>query len=237
MNKSCITVENISKNFGDFQALDAIECHAPAHSITGLIGLNGAGKTTLLKIMLGLLHACSGHVELMGKPSSQASSRQSLYYMPEKLSPSSYLTGLEFLSLTLQAYQQPFDRAKAETLATELNMPSGCLSRRIKTYSKGMAQKLGLLAGLLSNRQLWILDEPMSGLDPEARYILKQQLLSLKENGASVLFSSHILSDIASLCDWLLVMHQGTLIYQGNVKGFIQKKADLEQAFLSAIAA
>jgi ABC-2 type transport system ATP-binding protein len=207
-----------------------------AGEVFGLIGLNGAGKTTLIKAVLGLSRP-DGTVRIFGRPAGPPASRAHLAYLPEKFQPSPLLKGWEFLSLTLGYYGKVLDRQMALELCRGLDLDTAALDRSGRTYSKGMGQKLGLLGTLLTGLPLLILDEPMSGLDPKARILLKDRLLALRETGTTVFLSSHILVDLEEICDRVAVIHQGRLIYLGTPADLIAQQGgvSLERAFLSAI--
>tara|TARA_B100001564_G_C20630093_1_gene666676 strand:+ start:511 stop:1236 length:726 start_codon:yes stop_codon:yes gene_type:complete len=234
-----LIIEGVSKRFGTHQVLDAINLQVNSGQIYGLVGVNGAGKTTLIKIILNLLSACSGKVSFFGKNASLDKSRQHIAYLPEKFQPSGLLKGKEFLSLALSYHGQSFDINKARNKAEQLHLDPQVLDHRVGRYSKGMGQKLGLLSMFLLDVPLLILDEPMSGLDPKARIELKSMLKAYTDQGNSVFFSSHILSDIEEICDEVAIIHNANFVYQGSVDGFLAKYKDqnLEHAFLTAIAA
>ena len=207
--------------------------------IFGLIGSNGVGKTTLIKIMLDLLSADSGSVRFFGESNLFPESRRHISYLPEKFYPSAFLTGSEFLSLSLSFFGKKFDYNLAREFAKTLDLNPDVLDHRVGRYSKGMGQKLGLLSVFMSDAPLLVLDEPMSGLDPSASIQLKDLLLDYGQKGNTVFFSSHILSDIEEICHRIAVINNGQLLFVGKPVDFRQEyKADtLERAFLSAISA
>jgi len=234
-----LTITGVSKRYGDHLVLDNVSLSLNGGEIFGLIGLNGVGKTTLIKIILNLANANGGEVMIGGVPCTQVASRQHVSYLPEKFQPSSYLHGMEYLSLTLSYYGKQLDKDAARTMATRVDLNPEALPRMVKSYSKGMGQKLGLIGAFLADQPLLILDEPMSGLDPRARVCLKELLIDMRKAGKTVFFSSHILSDIDEICDRIGVIHDGKLIYVGEPSAFkqLQKQPELEQAFLRSIAA
>jgi ABC-2 type transport system ATP-binding protein len=129
------------------------------------------------------------------------------------------------------------DRSAAVDIAAKLDLDPAALDRYVRTYSKGMGQKLGLLGGFLVNAPLMILDEPMSGLDPRARVFLKDQLMAARASGRSIFFSSHILSDIEEICDRIGILHGSRIIFLGTPQEFVTQYAapSLERAFLKAL--
>jgi ABC-2 type transport system ATP-binding protein len=234
---AAIEIEGLSTRYGRTQILNDITLKVLEGETLGLIGLNGAGKTTLLKSILMLAAPCAGTVRLFGEPHQAPGSRARLAYLPERFQPPGHLAGHDFVRLTLAFYGQRAQRAVTCRLAEQLDLDPHALTRPIRSYSKGMAQKLGLLATLLTERPLLILDEPMSGLDPKARIRLKQQLVACGERGRTIFMSSHILADHDELCDRIAVLHRGRLTYVGSPGEFKQRQgaATLEMAFLAEI--
>lgn len=238
MSHAPLVIEHVSKSFAPKSVLEDVGFTMKEGEILGLIGLNGIGKTTLIKIILGLLKPDSGSTAILGRPSHLAEARRHLWYLPEKFMPSPYLKGREFIDLALSYHGLGKSTAEIEEKALDLDLDPAYLSRRIGKYSKGMGQKVGLIATLLSEAPLLILDEPMSGLDPKSRILLKRQLSVHKAKGRSVFFSSHILSDLEEICDRIAVLHDRRLIYIGTPQQFVSQynpAGGLEKAFLRAI--
>lgn len=233
-----LDVSGLSAGYGRKTVIRDITFSVRPGEVFGLIGLNGAGKTTLIKALLGL-GRWQGAASIFGLPAGPPKGRANLAYLPEKFQPSPLLKGWEFLSLTLGYYGKTLDREAALQLCAGLDLDTAALDRQGRTYSKGMGQKLGLLGTLLTGLPLLILDEPMSGLDPRARIMLKDRLREYRDAGKAVFFSSHILADIEEICDRIAVMHQGRLIYVGNPADLMTRQGgqNLERAFLAAINA
>jgi ABC-2 type transport system ATP-binding protein len=232
-----LKIENIHKSFGNRETLKDISFSVNNNEIFGFIGLNGAGKTTLIKIIIDLLDCDSGQVKIFEENHKSYNSRNNISYLPEKFQPSSYLTGIDFLKLNLGFHNVQFDLEEAKLLAKILDLDSKFLPEKISRYSKGMTQKIGLIASFLTKNKLIILDEPMSGLDPKARISLKKQLLSYKKQGNSIFFSSHILSDIDEICDKIAILNNGKIIFIGDSKTLKkeQNTNNLEKAFIKSI--
>ncbi|MDE3016905.1 MAG: ABC transporter ATP-binding protein [Pseudomonadota bacterium] len=232
-----VLVQGVNKSYGGRSVLTAIDLSLAPGEIFGLIGLNGAGKTTLLKIILDLIRADSGQAQIFGIKADDLESRRHLSYLPEKFQPSRYLKGMEYLSLVLSYYGLSLDLDRTLDLARALDLDPAVLSLRVGSYSKGMGQKLGLLGAFLTDAQLLLLDEPMSGLDPGARIKLKALLLAARRQGKTVFFSSHILSDLDEICDRIGVIHDGGLFFTGAPSSFKTQFAEksLEKAFLCSI--
>jgi len=237
MSQSPLKINNISKQFKTKKVLQNISLEVKKGEIFGLIGENGIGKTTLIKIVLDLLNADTGSVTILGKNSSNNASRENICYLPEKFQPSPFLKGKEFLSIALSFHKKTLDSEQAKKLAICLGLAPEALDQKIGKYSKGMAQKLGLLSIFLIDTPLLILDEPMSGLDPSARIKLKQQLTRYKKSGKTVFFSSHILADIEEICDRMTILHNKELIFTGRPADYLKKSKEktLEKAFLKTI--
>lgn len=232
-----LAISKISKSFGDKLVLDDVSFEVKKNQIFGFIGLNGVGKTTLIKIILDLLDEDNGLVEIFAVEKVLPSSRKKLFYLPEKFSPSPYLQGDEFLRFVLNFHGLKLDKERLGDICTNLDFPFEMLKHKVTKYSKGMVQKLGLIATFLSDADLIILDEPMSGLDTKARIKLKRELLEYKSRGKTVFFSSHILSDMDEICDEIAVLNASKIVFTGSPEAFKakHKENDLDKAFLREI--
>jgi len=233
-----LTVHGVHKSYEGRKVLEAIDFALNQGEIFGLVGLNGAGKTTLIKIILDLAKAEAGQAQIFGASTSRRETRRQLSYLPEKFQPSRYLKGFEYLDLSLSYYGKKLNSEQAKRGAKGLDLNPQVLDDRVGSYSKGMGQKLGLLGAFLIDAKLLILDEPMSGLDPRARILLKEMLLAARGEGKTIFFSSHILSDIDEICDRIGVIHEGKLFFIGTPAEFKSryKDASLEKAFLNSIS-
>lgn len=242
MSNSPLKIKGLKKNFATKVVLDNIDLELDNNEIFGLIGLNGAGKTTLIKIILDLLNADSGSIEILNTKSTSPISRESLRYLPEKFQASSMVTGLEFLKI-FNDFDKSYSGDKKELLdeiyklADLLSLDKAALDLKVSKYSKGMTQKLGLISTFLGQSKLIILDEPMTGLDPKARIYLKNLLKESKKDNKTVFFSSHILSDIDEICDRIGVLNNGKICFIGTPNDFKKKhnEESLEKAFLKEI--
>jgi ABC-2 type transport system ATP-binding protein len=232
-----IEIRGLRTCYGGRPVLHEIGLTVRQGETLGLIGLNGAGKTTLLKSILMLVAPAAGSVRLFGEPHAAPDSRARLAYLPERFQPPGHLTGHDFVRLSLAFYGLRAEPAATSALAAALDLEPQALARPIRSYSKGMGQKLGLLATLLAGRPLLILDEPMSGLDPRARIGLKGELARVRARGHAVLMSSHELADLDELCDRIAVLHRGRLGYVGAPAELkrLAGAPSLERAFLAAI--
>ena len=180
--------------------------------IMGYLGPNGAGKTTTLKVLTGLHRANRGRAWILGEPVERSASRRRLGFLPEQPYFYDYLNGLEYLELAGRLSELSGQEAHWRARHWLGRVGLGDRPRlRLRKYSKGMLQRLGLAAALLHEPELLILDEPMSGLDPFGRRDVRELILEQRERGATVLFSSHILPDVEMLCDRVAILFQGTL--------------------------
>jgi ABC-2 type transport system ATP-binding protein len=232
-----IDFNRVSKRFGEQPALRSVSFTVPTGSIFGLVGLNGAGKTTLIKCLLDFTFPDSGDIRIFSLPATDALARGPLAYLPERFIPPSYLTGREYLQMMSRLYGVAPQGQRIEAAVAAIDLDPEYLAKRVSSYSKGSGQKLGIAAVLLSERNLLVLDEPMSGLDPRARACLKTEIKIAHRRGATVLFSSHSLADIEELCDSFTLLHEGGIRYIG---GAVELRArtganTLDAAFLKAI--
>lgn len=233
-----LKVSQISKNFNKC-VLDNVDFVVNKSDIFGFIGLNGQGKTTLIKIILDLLDQDQGEVEIFGLSRVLPEARKKIFYLPEKFQPSIQQTGIDFLEFALSFYDKKFDAKNAKKICQNLELDFNVLNQKINKYSKGMTQKLGLLATFMSMADLIILDEPMSGLDPMARNALKKELLDYQKHNKTIFFSSHILVDMDEICNEIAVLHHSKIRFVGTPSEFKKKhhKNSLDQAFLAEISA
>jgi ABC-2 type transport system ATP-binding protein len=233
---AALEISDVAASYGKKRVLDGVSFSVAPGEVFGLVGLNGAGKTTLIRSVLSLRTA-KGTIRIFGVDNTVAASRRKLIYLPEKFQPWSQLSGWEYLTVLLGYFSQALDKDRARAIAAGVDLDPGVLDRRIRTYSKGMGQKLGLAGTLLVDTPLMILDEPMSGLDPRARALLKDRLKEHRHAGRAIFFSSHILADIEEICDRIGVLHGGEIIFLGTPQEFLARHpaATLERAFLTAL--
>lgn len=233
-----IRCQQIGKSYGSARILDGVDLEVESGEFFGLVGINGAGKTTLLKCLLDFCGLDAGAIEIFAISHRLTDSRRHLTFLPERFMPPYYLTGEDFLKYTLKLHGLPYEQVKAEALLRKLDLQLSALTSPVRSCSKGMTQKLGLAACLLANKALNIFDEPMSGLDPRARAMLKERLQAMRETGHTLFFSSHALADVEEICDRMAILHEGRVRFVGtpeNCRQMYQAKT-LEQAFLKCIA-
>jgi ABC-2 type transport system ATP-binding protein len=238
MSESALRFAQVEKRYAGAPVVSGFSLDVRRGEFFGLIGVNGAGKTTLIKCLLDFCDADGGAIEIFSVPHTSTSARARIAYLPERFNPPFYLTGRDFLHYMLGLYRARYDEAEAVRAFVALDLEPAALDRPARAYSKGMMQKLGLAACLLSGKDLYVLDEPTGGLDPKARALLKRELIALRRSGRTLFFTSHTLADVADLCDRLAVMHAGRLRFAGTPAELTGRTgtSSLEQAFLACIA-
>ncbi len=238
MSAPALRISSLHKSYGNAVALADFSLEIAAGEFFGLVGANGAGKTTLIKCALDFCDIQSGSIDIFGTPHRQTAARGRLAFLPERFTPPHYLNGRDFLRYLSALHHRPYDEARACAMLAALELDAAALARPARAYSKGMTQKLGLAACLLSGKDLLILDEPTSGLDPKARALLKQELKAQHGAGRTILMTSHALHDVGEMCGRMAVVDRGRLRYAGTPAEFIARyrATDLEQAYLACIA-
>ena len=218
-------------------AVDGLNLKVQAGEVFGFLGPNGAGKTTTMNVLLGFVNATSGEARLFDVDVRQPIARQRIGYLPEMTYYYKFLTAEELLRFYARIFGIP--RAAAEKRIDELIKLvelESARKRSIKGYSKGMQQRVGLAQALINDPDLLILDEPTSGLDPIGRMKVREIIQRLKNQGKTVLFSSHELGEVETVCDRVAILHQGKLQVEGRVSDLMkQYEANLEQIFLRII--
>jgi len=237
MPELALRFAGVVKNYGRAPALRNVTFEVERGEFFGLVGVNGAGKTTLLKCLLDFCDINGGSIEIFGTPHHQPAARKRLSFLPERFTPPYYLTGEDFIRYVLDMQAAPYDRGATEQMLRRLDLDRAVLAQPVRAYSKGMTQKLGLAACFLSRKELFVLDEPMSGLDPSARVHVKNLLQRLKNDGKSLVFTSHSLADIDEICDHMVVLHCGSVVYSGSPGMLLERQGEpsLERAFLKCI--
>ena len=234
---AAVRIRALVKRYGKLDALRGVDLEIAPGEAFGLVGANGAGKTTLIHCLLDLSGCDAGSLEILGAPASDPASRLVLSYLPERFVPPHYLRGEEFLRAMLGLAGERYDAARTARLLDELELERAALERPVRSLSKGMTQKLGLAACFLAARELYVLDEPMSGLDPAARVAVKAVLRRLAAEGRTLFFTSHVLADVEELCSSIAVLERGRVRFRGAPAGLCARYAEprLEAAFLRCI--
>jgi ABC-2 type transport system ATP-binding protein len=238
--ETILKIENLRVEFGGAVpkvALKGLNLAVNAGEVFGYLGPNGAGKTTTMNVLLGFTNATSGTAQLFGVDVRQPIARQRIGYLPELTYYYKFLTAEEILRFYAKIFKIPKAEIESRIDAVlKLVELDHARKRLIKTYSKGMQQRVGLAQALINNPDLLILDEPTSGLDPIGRMQVREIILRLKNEGKTVFFSSHELGEVETVCDRVAIMAQGELKAEGRVIDLTQKyNAPLEQAFLKII--
>ncbi|HXM82616.1 MAG TPA: ABC transporter ATP-binding protein [Burkholderiales bacterium] len=236
-NAMAVRIAALAKRYGRLDALKRVDLDVPEGDAFGLVGANGAGKTTLIKCMLDLCAYDAGSIELFGVAARLPQARRRLAYLPERFVPPHYLRCREFLELMLELSGARYDPARAQRLLEELELERDVLGRPVRQLSKGMTQKLGLASCFLVERELYVLDEPMSGLDPATRVAVKSVLRRLSAEGRTLFFTSHVLADVEELCSSIAVLDRGTVRFRGSPAALCARYAQtqLERAFMRCI--
>ena len=193
----------------------------------GLLGQNGAGKTTLLKLLLGIIRPTSGRGLLLGKPLGDRGTKERIGYLPENAYLYDFLTGWEFLEMTAKLFQIP-KKLQQQRILKLLELVGlskfDARKKQMRRYSKGMQQRVAMAQALMNDPDLIFLDEPMSGLDPIGRYQMREIILSLKQQGKTIFFNSHILNEVELICDRIAILRKGELICSGDINQLLGSK-------------
>ncbi|MCO6458849.1 MAG: ABC transporter ATP-binding protein [Pirellulaceae bacterium] len=221
---AAIEVENLSKTYREglfsrrLDALRGVTLHVSAGQIFGLLGPNGAGKTTLIKILLGIIRKTGGDAWLLGHPAGHRAGRLRVGYLPEHLRMPPHHTALSALDYygRLSGMSGRDIRARSQQLLLEVGLPADRHRDRVKKYSKGMLQRLGLAQALLHDPDLLILDEPTDGLDPVGRRHVRDLLGRLRAAGKTIFLNSHLLLEVEMVCDRVAILNRGQLRGMGT---------------------
>lgn len=227
-----LSIQNLEKSFGCKQVLCGLDLSVPEHSIFGFIGKNGAGKTTTMKAILGLLKPDGGEIHVMGEKVrfGQTGTNRYIGYLPDVPEFYAYMTPLEYLHFCgAVSGMSKFDTASRSKELLEL-VDLGQECRRIKGFSRGMKQRLGIAQALLNRPKLLICDEPTSALDPAGRKEILDILLAVREQ-TTVLFSTHILSDVERICDQAAFLKDGKIAMQGTMADLRNQRSQQFQRF------
>ena len=232
-----LRIRALRKRYAKFEALREVDLDVGAGEAFGLVGANGAGKTTLIKCLLALAACDAGTIEIFGVAARNPAARRRLAYLPERFNPPYYLRAREFIAMMFELGGARYDAARVGALFAELELEERVLEQPVRQLSKGTTQKLGLAGCFAVPRDLYVLDEPMSGLDPAARVAVKMVLRRLAAEGRTLFFTSHVLADVEELCSAIGVLERGRVRFRGSPSALCERYAErnLERAFLRCI--
>lgn len=237
MSIPALRFHKVVKRYRSAPVLQELELEVRAGEFFALTGVNGAGKTSLIKCLFDFIALDAGSIEIHGLQHRLPAARAPLAFLPERFMPPYYLSGQDFLNYMLKLHGvAPAPNSVAAQLAA-LEFDGAALGAPVRTLSKGMTQKLGLAACLLSRKNTLVLDEPMSGLDPKARALFKTELGRVRERAGTLFFSTHALADVEEICDRMAILHQGRLRFVGTPAECRTSYGahNLEQAFINCI--
>ncbi len=221
---SILRVESLSKTYKQgVEALRDVSLSVEEGQLFGLLGPNGAGKTTLIKILLGLRRATGGTAQILGSPVGRSSARAHVGDLPEDHCLPPYLTGRQALRIycMLQGLSPRRFRQRTDCLLDTLELLNRA-GEKIRSYSKGMKQRLGLAQALLHEPRLVFLDEPTDGVDPAGRRVIRDLILQESERGATIFINSHLLNEVEQVCDRVAILKQGRVLREGTLQELLQ---------------
>ena len=229
-NDAAIHTENLTKVYKDFwgqdkvRALDDLSLTIQRGEVFGLLGPNGSGKSTTIKLMLGLIFPTRGNASILGEPAGAARINERIGFLPEESYLYRFLNGEETLYFYGRLFRIPRRELKRRVpeLLDIVGLDAKARKRKLREYSKGMARRIGLAQALINNPDLILLDEPTTGLDPIGTREMKDLIVSLKNQGKTVLLCSHLLADVQDVCDRITILYRGKMQTLGQVKDLLQ---------------
>ena len=236
-----IEIKNVSKTYnGNVKAVRNLNLEINDGEIVGFIGLNGAGKTTAIKMMTGILKPDSGTIKVNGYDivKEPLKAKQIIGYIADSPDMFLKLTGMEFINFISDIYGVPLKERKEKIKEfTERFDLQGLLDKPMQGYSHGTRQKMMVVAALVHNPEVWILDEPLIGLDPRSAFELKKMMREHADKGNSVFFSTHVLEIAEKLCDRIAIIDKGKVVFIGTLDELKKeyKKSDLEKLFMEVV--
>ena len=237
-----IQIDNVTKTYNNsVRAVDRLNLTVNNGEIVGFIGPNGAGKTTTIKMLTGILKPDSGSVIINGYNMSTEplKAKQAIGYIADSPDMFLRLKGIEFMNLISDIYKVPSDvrKERIKTFASRFDL-TDVLDEPMQNYSHGMRQKMMVAAALAHDPAVWILDEPLTGLDPKSAFALKTMMREHADAGNSVLFSTHVLEVAEKLCDKVIIINQGRTLFYGTLDELTARypDMDLEKIFLEMTA-
>lgn len=229
-----LKIENLTKTYGDKKAVDNLSLHIESGNIYGFIGHNGAGKTTTLKAVVGIMNFDSGNIYIDGKSITKnpLECKKIMAYIPDNPDLYEYLSGVKYLNFICDIYSvDQIKRQERIKKYADMFELTDSLGEVISSYSHGMKQKLAIIAALIHEPKLIVMDEPFVGLDPKASHILKGLMRQLCDRGGAIFFSTHVLEVAEKLCDKVAIIKAGKLVVSGKTQEIIGDES-LENVFL-----
>src|SRR2546421_7935289 len=231
-NDSAVHTEHLTKTYTDFwgrpkvKALDDLSLTIHRGEVFGLLGPNGSGKSTTIKLLLGLIFPTRGSATILGQPIGSTVINSRIGFLPEESYLYRFLNGEETLKFYGRLFKIPSKELKRRVpeLLDIVGLNKKDRKRKLREYSKGMARRIGLAQALINNPDLILLDEPTTGLDPIGTREMKDLIISLKQQGKTVLLCSHLLADVQDVCDRITILFRGKMQTLGMVKDLLQKK-------------
>ncbi|SFC16878.1 ABC transporter ATP-binding protein [Clostridium uliginosum] len=234
-----INIDNITKSYnGNYKAVDDLNLEIKDGEIFGLLGPNGAGKTTTIKMITGIIAPTMGNIEINGININKepVKAKEQFGYVPDSPDMFLRLKGIEYLNFMADVYGVSIeDRLTRINEMSQRFEMSSVIGDKIQTYSHGMRQKIVLMGVIIHRPKVWILDEPMTGLDPKSSFILKEMMREHADAGNTVLFSTHVLEVAEKVCDKVAIINKGQLIFNGtldNMRNEFKANESLEEMFL-----
>ena len=232
-----LKIENLTKNYGDKKAVDGLNLHIHAGELYGFIGHNGAGKTTTLKACCGILNFEEGEIYVDGVSvrENPLACKGKIAYIPDNPDLYGYMSGIQYLNFIADIFKVNADvrEMRIHKYADDFELTSA-LAQPISTYSHGMKQKLAVIAALIHEPKLMIMDEPFVGLDPKAAHTLKTMMRDLCARGGAIFFSTHVLEVAEKLCDKIAIIKGGKLVKEGTMDE-VKGDLSLENVFLELV--
>lgn len=234
-----IEITNVSKSYnGSTYAVKDLSLSVPSGEIFGFLGPNGAGKSTTIKMITGIHRVDKGTITINGKDimKNPMEAKKTFGYVPDSPDMFLRLKGIEYLNFMADMYEVPKEvrQERIESLAKKFDLYNA-LSDQIQSYSHGMRQKIVIIGVLVHEPDVWILDEPLTGLDPKSAYILKEMMREHADKGKIVFFSTHVLEVAEKICDRVAIINKGNLQFKGNLdemRDHFKSNESLEKMFL-----
>lgn len=235
-NDTILRVRGLKKTFktglfgrAGFTALRGVDLEVGKGTVFGLLGPNGAGKTTMVKILLDLVRGYEGDASVFGMSPSDPASRKRVGYLPEAHRMPEYLSGWQVMVLfgMLAGFTKKEAEKSAAPLLEKVGMLKDC-HRKVREYSKGMQQRLGLAQALVHKPDLIFLDEPTDGVDPIGRAKIREMVTDLKNEGATIFINSHLLNEVEMICDQVVILHKGQILREGTIEDLTPRTGTTE---------